>query len=83
MFCKTTLGSKLFPTIGFLTINEQSSLEDLPDLETNKLANRTTTASSAIGQIATINLINRTGSFHEYFESIIAHWDGPKTSTAP
>ena len=34
---RCTLRSKLFPTIGFRTINELSSLEDLPDLETGKL----------------------------------------------
>ena len=39
MFCRPTLGSKLFPTIGFRTINELSSLEDLPDLETDKISN--------------------------------------------
>jgi hypothetical protein len=33
------LGFKLFPTTGFRTINELSSLEDLPDLETDKPAN--------------------------------------------
>jgi hypothetical protein len=37
MFYRRTLGSKLFPTIGFRTFNEHSSLEDLPDLETGEL----------------------------------------------
>ena len=36
---RRTLGSKLFPTFGFRIITELSSLEDLPDLETNKLSN--------------------------------------------
>jgi hypothetical protein len=39
MFCRPTLCSKLFPTIGFRIITELSSPEDLPDLETDKLSN--------------------------------------------
>jgi len=39
MFCVDQSIAKLFPTIGFLTINELSSLEDLPDLETDNRSN--------------------------------------------
>jgi len=50
MFYKTNLRSKPFPTIGFRTINELSSLEDLPEIETDKLSNERLHFAPAFGK---------------------------------
>ena len=53
MFYRSTLYSKLFPTIGFRIITELSSPEDLPDLEMESyLTNGCTIAH--ISRIATV-----------------------------
>jgi hypothetical protein len=56
MFGKTNQSSKLFPTIGFRTINEPSSLEDLPAIGTDKLSNERASYSHAFGQVASVFL---------------------------